>query len=110
VGLTRGGKATVVPTRGHSKDHRPDLKLLLFILTVIGDGAVPVAHCVSHVNTEDSITHVATWDSLCALFDTKGFLYAADSKLATRENMDHIASRGGGGGFVSVLPRTRKGD
>jgi hypothetical protein len=25
VGLERGGKATVVPARGHAKDHRPDL-------------------------------------------------------------------------------------
>jgi len=108
VGLTRGGKATVVPARGHSKDHRPDLKQLVYILSVTADGAVPVAHRVEHGNTEDSTTHIATWDSLCALFDTRGFLYVADAKLATRENMDHIDSRGGR--FVSVLPRTRKED
>ena len=108
VGLERGTKETVVPARGHSKDHRPDLKQLLFILTVSGDGAVPVAHRVTHGNTEDSTTHVATWDSLCQLFARRDFLYVADSKLATRENMDHIASHQGR--FVSVLPRTRKED
>ena len=92
----------------HSKDHRPDLKQLLFILTVTGDAAVPVAHRVTHGNTEDSTTHVATWESLCQLFARRDFLYVADSKLATRENMDHIASHQGR--FVSVLPRTRKED
>jgi transposase len=34
----------VVLARGHSKDHRPDLKQLLFFLSVsvTGDAAVPV--------------------------------------------------------------------
>lgn len=108
VGLERGGRPTVVPARGHSKDHRPDLKQLVFILTVTADGAVPVAHRVEHGNTEDSTTHVETWDSLCELFARRDFLYAADSKLATRKNMDHIAGRGGR--FVSVLARSRKED
>ena len=40
-GHERGGKATVVAARGHSKDHRPDLKQLVLILTVTADGAVP---------------------------------------------------------------------
>src|SRR5664280_3769662 len=29
-------------TWGHNKDHRPDLKQMLYILTVTRDGAVPV--------------------------------------------------------------------
>src|SRR5665647_3070866 len=37
-----------------------------------------------------------------------GFLYVADSKLATRDNMDHIASQGGR--FLTILPRTRSED
>ena len=36
------------------------------------------------------------------------FLYVADCKLATRDNMDHIASHEGR--FLTVLPRTRKED
>jgi transposase len=39
---------------------------------------------------------------------TVDFMYVADSKLATKENMAHIASRGGR--FISVLPRTRAED
>jgi len=92
----------VAAARGHSKDHRPDLLQLVWILTVAADGAVPIAHRLESGNTEDSTTHIATWDSLCALLGRNDFLYVADCKLATRENMEHIDK--GGGRFVSVLP------
>ena len=36
------GTPTAAITFGHSKDHRPDLKQLVYILTVSGDHAVPV--------------------------------------------------------------------
>lgn len=36
------------------------------------------------------------------------FLYVADSKLCSRQAMGHIA--GGGGRFVTVMPRSRKED
>lgn len=42
-----------MPARGHSKDHGTDLKLLLFILTVTGDGTVPVALGIS-IQSADS--------------------------------------------------------
>ena len=38
----RRGKQTLAITHGHNKDHRPELKQLLFILTISADGAVPV--------------------------------------------------------------------
>ena len=41
-GHQHGGKPTVAAARGHSKDHRPDLKQLVLILTVTADGAVPL--------------------------------------------------------------------
>src|SRR6266545_1873047 len=37
-GTPRGGKPTAAVTFGHSKDHRPDLKQLVWILTVSADG------------------------------------------------------------------------
>src|SRR5512144_1124259 len=43
-GHDRAGKPTPAAAHGHNKDHRPDLKQLLWILTVSADGAVPVAH------------------------------------------------------------------
>lgn len=108
TGYARGGKPTAVITHGHNKDFRPDLKQLLWILTVSADGAVPIACRVADGNTEDSSTHIPTWDELVALVGNTQFLYVADCKLATRANMDHI--HGHGGRFVTVMPRTRRED
>lgn len=41
-------------THGHSKDHRPDLKQVLFGLTVSGDGGVPILGRVASGNRSDS--------------------------------------------------------
>jgi transposase len=107
-GRERGGKPTVLAARGHSKDHRPDLKQLVLILTVTADGAVPLTHRLAAGNTNDDCTHIDTWDELRALTGSPGFLYVADSKLCTRGQMSHID--GEGGRFVTVLPRTRRED
>ncbi len=108
TGTPRGGKPTPVITWGHSKDHRPDLKQLVWILTVSADGAVPIAYRLADGNTSDDPTHVPTWDGLVALLGRGDFLYIADSKLCSRAAMDHINARGGR--FVTVLPHTRAED
>jgi hypothetical protein len=97
-----------VPERGFSKDHRGDLLQLVEILTVSADGAVPIAHRLADGATEDSTTHISTWDQLVAMLATATFTYVADSKLATRDNLDHIAQ--GGRRFLTILPKTRKED
>ena len=102
------GKPSLEVTFGHNKDHRPDLKQLVFILTVSADGAVPVHFKVADGNTEDSTTHIETWDSLRRLVGSSRFLYVADSKLCTRANLKHIA--GNDGMFVTIMPRSRKED
>ncbi|MGH4017637.1 MAG: IS1634 family transposase [Pseudonocardiaceae bacterium] len=107
-GHSRGGKPTPVITQGHSKDRRPDLKQLVWILTVAADGAVPVTYRLADGNTVDDPTHVPTWDHLVDLLGRTDFLYVADSKLCSREAMAHIASAGGR--FVTVLPRSRRED
>ena len=107
-GTPRGGKPTPMITFGHSKDHRPDLKQLVWILTVAADGAVPIAYRLTDGNTTDDPTHVPTWDGLVALLGRTDFLYVADSKLCSREAMGHITAAGGR--FVTVLPRTRSED
>ena len=107
-GTGRRGKATPVITHGHSKDHRPDLKQLVWILTVSADGAVPITYRLAGGNTVDYPTHVPTWDGLVALTGRVDFLYVADSKLCSRQAMAHIAGRGGR--FVTVMPRSRKED
>jgi transposase len=93
-------------TWGHSKDHRPDLKQLLYILTVTNDGGVPIYFQTASGNVTDDQTHQATWQLLAELVGRKDFVYVADCKLATTEQMRDIASRGGR--FITVLPATRK--
>ena len=104
----RRGRQTLAITWGHNKDHRPDLKQLLYILTLSEDGGVPVHFRAASGNVVDDQTHRDTWQTLCRLAGRPDFLYVADSKLATSENMTFI--HGHGGRFVSVLPRTRKED
>jgi transposase len=99
------GRLRLAVTYGHNKDHRPDLKQLLYILTVTRDGAVPVQFRVESGNATDDRSHRATWELLCQLTGRRDFLYVADCKLATAENMAHIHQNGGR--FLTVLPRTR---
>ena len=58
------GRATHAITWGHSKDHRPDLKQLLYILTISEDGGVPVYFTTASGNQVDDRTHCQTWDLL----------------------------------------------
>jgi len=102
------GRPTLAITFGHNKDHRPDLKQLLFILTVTADGGVPLHFRAASGNVTDDTTHRDTWDLLCQLTGRPDFLYVADSKLATRENMAHVHQRQGR--FITVLPKTRSED
>ena len=92
-------------TFGYNKDHRPDMKQLVYGITISSDGAVPI-HCKTYDgNTSDDQVHTETWDFLRTIVASADFLYVADSKLCSRENMSHIASRKGR--FLTVMPRTR---
>jgi transposase len=102
------GRPTLAITFGHNKDHRPDLKQLLFILTVTADGGVPLHFRAANGNVTDDQTHRDTWELLCQLTGRRDFLYVADCKLATSENMAYLHQRQGR--FVTVLPRTRAED
>jgi transposase len=103
----RGKKGPYI-TYGFSKDHRPDLKQLLFILTATSDGAVPIQFRCEAGNQNDSRTHEQTWDALCQVAGRKDFLYVADSKLCNAEAMEYIDRRKGR--FVTVLPKNRSED
>ena len=102
------GRTAPAITYGHSKIHRPDLKQLLLILTIAADGNVPVAFRCTDGNASDARTHIETWETLRAVAGRPDFLYVADSKLCSRENMNYIDRAGGR--FVTVLPRTRLED
>ena len=101
------GRSAPAIVYGFSKDHRPDLKQLLFILSVTAQG-VPASFRCADGNTADSVTHIETWNTLRAVAGRPDFLYVADSKLCSYDNMQYI--HGAGGRFVTVLPRTRQED
>ena len=92
----------LVLKKGHSKDHRPDLKQLLFSLTVSGDGAVPIHYKCYSGNVTDDKTHIETWESLKAIARRADFLYVADSKLCSDEQLSHIVKNGGRA--VTIIP------
>lgn len=102
------GKPTVLVTYGHNKDHRPDLKQLLFVLTVSADGAVPIHYRALDGNTNDSTTHIETWETLRRLSGRPDFLYVADCKLCSTATLAHIDKHRGR--FLTVLPRNRRED
>ena len=108
TGRSVRGKRAPWITYGFSKDHRPDLKQLLFVLTTSRDGAVPVQFRCEAGNHADARTHIETWEALRRAAGTADFLYVADSKLCAADPMNHIDERGGR--FVTVLPRSRKED
>ena len=102
------GRRRLRIVHGHNKDHRNDLKQLVWSLSVSNDGAVPLHYNVYNGNTSDDKTHIGIWNSLRKIVGCSEFIYIADSKLCSRENMAFIT--GEGGHFITVLPRTRKED
>lgn len=93
---------------GINKDHRPDLKQLVFGLNVTADGAVPLLHEVHSGNRTDDTLHRSNLDRLRGILGTGEFIYVADCKLCTAKNLRHITDHGGF--FVTVMPRTRAED
>ncbi|MEJ2743685.1 MAG: IS1634 family transposase [Gammaproteobacteria bacterium] len=93
---------------GHNKDHRPDLKQLVLGMTVTADGSVPLCHRVYDGNQTDDQLHPENHKRLQKLLGRTDFIYVADSKLATQDNLNTISQWGGL--FVSIMPRTWKAD
>jgi hypothetical protein len=81
---------------------------LLFILTVDADGGVPAHFRCADGSTSDAATHIETWNTLRSIVGRADFLYVADSKLCSGDNMQHIAREGGR--FATVMPRSRRED
>ena len=91
--------------RGHSKQHRPDLKQLVYSLCVTSDGAVPVHFKAYDGNQTDDGIHLETWNRLRTLLQHPRFIYVADCKLCTEKNLRTID--GERGFFVTVVPNNR---
>lgn len=82
-------------TFGHSKKHRQDLKQFVWSISVSSDSAFPLFQQAYNGNTADVNTYVEQWTHLVDLLDRSNFLYVADSKLITKENMAHIIDHDG---------------
>ena len=90
--------------RGHSKDHRPDLKQLVYSLSLCSDGAVPVHQKTYSGNRTDDTTHIETWNTLRRIQPKADFLYVADAKLCTDKQLHYIVRRGGR--VLTIMPET----
>ncbi len=91
---------------GKSKDHRPDLKQLLYTLTISADGAVPVHYKTYPGNRTDDTTHIETWNTLRQINNGPGFLYVADCKVCTDGQLSYIVGKEGK--VVTIIPETWK--
>jgi len=92
--------------RGFSKDHRPDLKQLVYCLSVSADGAVPVHFKAYSGNQPDDPTHWETWQCLGRLLGKTDFLYVADCKLCALQTLRRLDEQHGR--FITIVPHDRK--
>ena len=90
---------------GFNKDHRPDCKQIVFGLNIVADGHVPVSFQLFDGNRTDDTTHRVNWDDLRGLLEKEDFIYVADCKLCSAENLAHIDSNGGK--FITLVPKNR---
>ncbi len=91
---------------GHNKDFRPDCKQVVFGLNITADGHVPLSFKLFDGNTTDDTTHIPNWNGLRDLLGKEDFIYIADCKLCSEENLVHIAKNGGI--FITIVPKNRK--
>jgi transposase len=93
-------------TQGHSKDHRPDLKQIVYNLTISADGAIPLHYKTYPGNRTDDTVHIETWNALRRMTGKADFLYVADCKVCTHKQLSHIVRHGGR--VVTLMPETWK--
>ncbi len=102
-GTTRTGLSL---EHGVSKDHRPDLKQLVYCLSISADGAVPIHYKTYPGNRTDDTTHIETWDTIRKITGHSSFLYVADCKVCTDKQLTYIVRQEGR--VLTVMPETWK--
>lgn len=75
------------PAYGHAKSGRKNIKQIQIGLNVSSDGGIPLQHSVLSGNVAEQTTHLANLRALSATLQKSKFLYIADSKLDTPENL-----------------------
>jgi len=90
---------------GFNKDHRPDCKQIVFGLNITADGNVPLTFELFDGNRTDDTTHIPNWNALREFLQKDDFIYVADCKLCSENNLDYIHEHGGK--FITIVPKNR---
>ena len=90
---------------GHNKDFRPDCLQLVFGLNITDDGHIPLSFNLFDGNQTDDNTHIPNWEQLRQMLGKTDFIYVADCKLCSEDNLDHIHQNSGY--FITVVPKNR---
>lgn len=92
-------------TYGYSKDHRPDLKQVVFGLSVTRDGTVPIHGRFASGNRGDGPeTRYMLGQLRESVPDPSSVLYVGDSKLFSGETLAYMSAYDLS--FVTLLPRS----
>lgn len=94
---------TPLPAYGRTKSGRKNVKQIGVGLNVTADGGVPIGHLALDGNAAESPVHLDNLRRLAQTLGKTDFVYLADTKLDTTENLLTIAAGGGfflcGGAF-----------
>lgn len=102
-----GDSQPPTPRHGHSKDLRPDLKQLVFGLSLHGAAGIPLCASMLDGNTSDHAVNRLHIQKLTALLPTEDEVtLVADCKLVDAETLGKAWRTGFH--YVSLLPRTFK--
>lgn len=102
--MDKDAKSRLSFKRGHNKDRRPEWKQIILTLSVTADGNIPVHFKTYSGNVTDDQTHIESWTTLCEIKGSTNFMYVADSKLATNEQLCFIKNKAGKA--ISIMPKT----
>ena len=92
---------------GHSKKHRPDLKQVLFGMTVTQDGNIPITGRITAGNTSDSTENRFNITSLRNIIpDLSNTILAADSKFFSGPTIELAYQNQNPLSFVTLVPKT----
>jgi transposase len=94
-----------VPARGHSKDHRPDLKQLVFGLSLHGSSGIPLVSTMFSGNTADPVANRFHIEALAEILPEEDEVtLVGDCKLVDARTVGQLLAQGFH--FVSLVPQT----
>jgi len=87
-------EATSLLQRGHSKDHRPDLRQFKAMLSSLDPLGLPlVCQPISGQRADDGL-YVPSYDATVAALGTSAFLAVGDCKMAALATRGHLVAQG----------------